>query len=297
MIPEQYFKAGKVAAKVRENFAKKRLIGMKLYNICEDVERMIVSLGAKPAFPCNICLNDAAAHYTPLPSDDRRVEDGDVVKLDIGVHIDGYIADTALTLCYNPKYYDMVNTTKLALKEALRAISVGVSVSNVGKVIQGVAESRGYKPIANLSGHSLDQYVIHSGKSIPNVWILTIQKIKQDEVYAVEPFLTTRDGAGRVIEREKSNIYALVTRKRKLSKKLDELIDIIWQRYKTLPFTTRWLIKDFGEKVIEYVEELVRKKVLRSYPILKEAKGKVVAQAEHTIAVTNSGSIITTEGP
>jgi methionyl aminopeptidase len=294
MIPEQYIKAGKIAAKVRDSFAKKRLIGMRLFDICESVEKMIISLGAKPAFPCNICLNDIAAHYTPLPSDERKVEDGDIVKLDIGAHVDGYIADTAITFCYNPKYYDMVNATKLALKEALKAVKIGVSVSSIGKIIQSVAEIRGYKPIANLSGHSLEQYIIHSGKSIPNVWVLTTQKIKQDEVYAIEPFLTTKDGAGQVVEGKKSNIYALVTRK-KVSKKLDELVNIIWQRYKTLPFTTRWLIKDFGEEVIELVDELVKKKVLRSYPILREVKGRVVTQAEHTIAVTNSGNIITTE--
>ncbi len=117
---ECYLQAGKIAAEVRETSRKKYHVGLTLFEICESVEAQIRRLNAEPAFPVNTSLNEVAAHYTAEPNDTTLVKEGDVLKIDIGVHIDGYIADTAVTVCYDPRYEALVSTAEMALSEAVR---------------------------------------------------------------------------------------------------------------------------------------------------------------------------------
>src|SRR5215208_6820971 len=105
---EYYQLAGRIASRVRENTRNKYLVGNTLFQICESIEADIVSRGGSPAFPVNVSLNEIAAHYTAEPVDQIIVNDGDVLKIDIGVHIHGYIADTAVTISYNSKYNPLV---------------------------------------------------------------------------------------------------------------------------------------------------------------------------------------------
>ena len=122
------------------------------------------------------------------------------MKIDIGVHIDGYIVDTATTVCFNSEYEEMVQTSRIALETAIRTIRPGISTSDLGSKIQGVIESRGFKPISNLTGHQIGRYMIHAGKSLPNVSHISFRKIHEGEVYAIEPFVTTPNAKGRVVE-------------------------------------------------------------------------------------------------
>src|ERR671924_696424 len=291
-----YLQAGKIAAKVRETARKKYHVGLTLFEICESVEAQIRSLNAEPAFPVNTSLNETAAHYTAEPSDDTLIKEGDVLKIDIGVHIDGYIADTAVTVCYDPKYEALVSTAEMALGEAVRIARANTRASDIGRVIEATITKFGFKPIQNLSGHSLQQYTIHAGKSIPNIWTKGSSfALLPNEAYAIEPFVTTREGQGVVYEGKTKNIFGITSRKPVKDEEADKLLDLIWSRYRTLPFAMRWLTDRYDEKdVRRLMETLIKRKNAHSYPILVEGHGKVVVQAEHTLIPSESSvSVIT----
>ena len=292
---KDYINAGKIAAEVRENARKKYHVGSTLSEICESIEKEIVQKGGKCAFPVNTSLNEIAAHYTAEPNDDKVVKDTDLLKIDLGVQINGYIADTAVTVCYEPKYDYLVQTAEAALKEAISIIRVGTKSSDVGKIIENTVKQLGGIPIANLSGHSLEQYTIHAGKSIPNIWSIGSFSFQSTEAYACEPFVTTPEGLGFVREGKIRNIFSLATRKRTKDNDANKLIDFIWEKFNMLPFALRWLLSEWDEKTARgLLNVLIQNKIVKSYPILVEANTQRVAQAEHTFIPQENGVTVTT---
>ena len=292
---QDYINAGKIASEVRENARKKNHIGSTLEEICNYIEKEITSRGAMCAFPVNVSLNEIAAHYTAEPNDKITVKDTDLLKIDLGVQINGYIADTAVTVCYDPKYDFLVQAAEAALREAMSIIKVGAKSSDVGKTIENTTKQMGGIPIANLSGHSLEQYTIHAGKSVPNIWSIGSFSFQSTEAYACEPFVTTSDGSGFVREGKIRNIFSLVTRKRTKDDDANKMIDFIWQKFNMLPFALRWFIPEYDEKTArELLERLIKYKVVRSYPILVEANEQRVAQAEHTFIPQENSVLVTT---
>ena len=294
---EDYLKAGSIAGEVRENVRKTDWIGSTLAEICDYVESEIIKRGAKCAFPVNTSLNEIAAHYTAEPNDPKTVSDTDLVKIDLGAQINGYIADTAVTVNYDPQYDQMVQAAEDALQNAMSMIKDGVKSKDVGRTIQKNIQDMGFKPIANLSGHSLDQYTIHAGKTVPNMWTIGSFSFSENEAYACEPFVTTKNALGFVRNGKIKNIFALVSRKKTKDGEADKLTDYIWNNFNMLPFALRWLLKEWEEKEARrLLEILVKKKVVHAYAILVEANGKTVAQAEHTFIPTQSGATVTTMG-
>jgi methionyl aminopeptidase len=292
---KDYISAGKIAAEVRENARKKYHVGSTLSEICESIEKEIIQKGGKCAFPVNTSLNEIAAHYTAEPNDDKVVKDTDLLKIDLGVQINGYIADTAVTVCYEPKYDYLVQTAEAALKEAISIIRVGTKSSDVGKIIENTVKQLGGIPIANLSGHSLEQYTIHAGKSVPNIWSIGSFSFQSTEAYACEPFVTTPEGLGFVREGKIRNIFSLATRKRTKDNDANKLIDFIWEKFNMLPFALRWLLSEWDEKTARgLLNVLIQNKVVKSYPILVEANTQRVAQAEHTFIPQENGVTVTT---
>lgn len=292
---QDYINAGKIASEVRENARRKNHVGSTLEEICNSIEREISSKGGKCAFPVNVSLNDIAAHYTAEPNDGTVVKDTDLLKIDLGVQINGHIADTAVTVCYEPKYDFLVQAAEAALREAISIIRVGTKSSDVGKTIENVTKQMGGIPIANLSGHSLEQYTIHAGKSVPNIWSIGSFSFQSTEAYACEPFVTTPEGSGFVREGRIRNIFSLVTRKRTKDEEANKMADFIWQRFNMLPFALRWLIPEYDEKTArDLLDRLTKNKIVRSYPILVEANNQRVAQAEHTFIPQESGALVTT---
>jgi methionyl aminopeptidase len=286
---EYYQQAGKIASTVRENTRNKYHVGDTLFHICESIEDDIISKGGSPAFPVNVSLNDIAAHYTAEPNDQIIVKDEDVLKIDIGVQIQGYIADTAVTVCYNPKYEAMVKTAEIALSEAVKASKPNTKASDIGKIIENTVTKQGFRPIQNLSGHSLEQFTIHAGKSIPNIWTIGSFSLVSNQAYAIEPFLTTRDGQGIVYEGKTRNIFGIASRKPTKDKEADEFLEYIWNTFKTLPFALRWMTKKYEEKKArQLIEQLIKKRNVHAYPVLIEGNRKIVAQAEHTLIPTDT---------
>ncbi len=297
MSLENYTRAGHIASIVRENTRKRNHIGRTLYDICNSIEKEISDNGGQPAFPVNVSINEIAAHYTAEPDDQIVIKDSDVVKIDLGVHINGYIADTAVTISYDPKYDQLVKVAELSLSEAIKVAKNSTKSSEIGKTIENTISHNGLKPIQNLSGHSIEQYVIHAGKSIPNIKTYGSSfSLSSNQAYAIEPFVTTKDGLGIVYEGKIRNIYSLISRKPTKDKEADEFSMYLWNKFKTLPFALRWLVDDFDEsKARTMVDYLVKKKNVRAYPILVEGNNKVVSQAEHTIFVTENLSYIITK--
>ena len=292
---QDYIDAGKIASEVRENARRKNHVGSTLEEICNSIEKEIQDKGGKCAFPVNVSLNEIAAHYTAEPNDGIIVKDTDLLKIDLGVQINGHIADTAVTVCYDPKYDFLVQAAEAALREAMAIIRVGTKSSDVGKTIENTVKQMGGIPIANLSGHSLEQYTIHAGKSVPNIWSIGSFSFQSTEAYACEPFVTTPEGSGFVREGKIRNIFSLVSRKRTKDEEVNKLIDTIWQKFNMLPFALRWLIPDYNEKTArDLLERSIKNKVVRAYPILVEANEQRVAHAEHTFIPKENGVIVTT---
>lgn len=295
-ILEKYIRAGEIAAKVREEIKRTVREGMLLLEVCEMVEEEIRRLGGKPAFPCNVSVNEVAAHYTSSPDDKRTIPEGALVKIDIGVHIDGYIADTATTVCFNPNYEDMTYAAEEALKNAINLMRPGMLISKVSSEIQATIERFGFKPISNLTGHEVDRYIIHSGKTIPNVSHLSMDKLRLGRVYAVEPFVTVRDAAGRVEDGSEKHIFRLVKRKNLKNPHLQKILKFIEENFKTLPFAERWIRRYYsqGNFYRQALSDLLSSKCIMAYPVFIEASLKPVAQAEHTVYVSRDGPVVLT---
>ncbi|MFZ1077032.1 MAG: type II methionyl aminopeptidase [Nitrosotalea sp.] len=295
MQVQDYISAGKIAAEVRENARKKYHVGSTLLEVCESIEKEIERKGGKCAFPVNASLNEIAAHYTAEPNDSIVVKETDLLKIDLGVQINGYIADTAVTVCYDPNYDYLVQAAEAALREAISIIRVGTKSSDVGKIIENTAKQMGGIPIANLSGHSLERFTIHAGKSVPNIWSIGSFSFQSTEAYACEPFVTTRDGLGFVREGKTRNIFSLATRKRAKDDDANKFIDFIWQKFNMLPFALRWFMPEWDEKTARtLLDKLIQNKIVRSYPVLVEANNQRVAQAEHTFIPQENGVTVTT---
>ena len=292
---DDYVQAGKIAGEIRESVRRTDWIGKTVFEICEHVESEIRKRGAKCAFPVNTSINEVAAHYTAEPNDPITIKNDDLVKIDLGAQINGYIADTAVTVCYNAEFDSLVQAAELSLSNAMSMIKVGVKSSDVGRTIEKTIKQMGFLPIANLSGHSLDQYTIHAGKSVPNIWSIGSFTFNENQAFACEPFVTTGEGLGFVHEGKVKNIFALSSRKKTKDKDADKMLDYIWQNFNLLPFALRWLTNEWEEKEARrLLEILIKKKAVHAYPILVEGNGQRVTQAEHTFIPNETGVTITT---
>ncbi|MFN4046180.1 MAG: type II methionyl aminopeptidase [Acidilobaceae archaeon] len=294
MDVERLKAAGRIAVASREYAVSLVKPGALALEVCESIERFIVENGGLPAFPCNLSINDVAAHYTPGLGDTSVIPEGAVVKVDIGVHVDGFIVDTAATVDLSGEYGKLLEVTMRALEEAVSVVKPYVSLYDIGRVIEKAIRDGGFKPIRNLSGHNIGRYVVHAGISIPNVADRSLYRlrIQPGTLIALEPFAT--NGKGLVVNGPTINIYSYTGRgpKMGLTYLEAELLEHISREYKTLPFATRWL-KDWKEKDVESLLRLLHSKgALHGYPVLIEAGRGVVAQFEHTVLVTESDAIV-----
>ena len=198
---------------------------------------------------------------------------------------------------YNQEYDSLVQAAENALEAAMSMIKSGVKSKDVGRKIQNTIMDMGFKPIANLSGHSLDQYTIHAGKTVPNMWSIGSFDFSEEEAYACEPFVTAKNGLGFVRNGKIKNIFALASRKRTKDDEADKVQEYIWNNFNMLPFALRWLLNEWEEKEARrLLDILIKKKVVKAYAILVEASGKTVAQAEHTFIPNQTGVTVTTIG-
>jgi methionyl aminopeptidase len=268
---------------------------MPIIDVCEKVEGTIRAKGGKPAFPCNVSINEVAAHYTSPPGDTMRIPEGSTVKVDLGVHVDGYVTDTAFTTAFSAEGRSMANTAEYALKTAIESIHGDMATGKIGAIIETAIKNRGFKPISNLTGHSVGRYLIHAGTSIPNVSQLSLTKVKTGEVFAIEPFVTQIDAIGRVDDSPQVTIYRFVKARTLKSQSAKKLLEHIEVNFRTLPFAERWLIGAVSaEQHKNAFEELISSKSITGYPVFVEASKKPVAQAEHTVLIKEDGCEVLT---
>lgn len=290
-VLEKYMKAGKILADVREEAVRKVTIGASLLEVAEYIENLIREKGGQPAFPVNISRNDEAAHATPTLND-KTVFKEDMVKLDIGVHIDGYIADTAVTVNLSGDNSQLVKAAEAGLKAAIETIRGGINTSEIGAAIEDAIKEYGYKPVGNLTGHGLARYIQHAPPSIPNTRVSRGIDLKAGDIIAIEPFAT--NGVGRVYDAGNAEIYHIVVIKPVRLPSARSLLKEI-EAYKTLPFAKRWLGKQETSGNIDFaLIQLVKAGIVKPYPILKEVNRGLVSQAEDTILVTEDGCKVLT---
>ena len=294
---DKLVEAGKIAGEARELGASLVKPGASAREICEEVEGYIRKKGAEPAFPCNFSVDEVAAHYTPGLDDDVKLRGIEVVKVDVGAHIEGYIADTAKTVDLSSVYEKLLEASRAALERVLSIMKPNIRVYDIGKAIEAEIRKRGYKPVRNLTGHTIDRWTIHAGTQIPNYPDRAAfhKRLRPGTLVAVEPFAT--NGRGIVRDGGLVNIYSLIPKKPKykLSEGEAEILSYIQEHYKTLPFTPRWLLADFDKREIEAaIKSLVSKGLLYPYPILVEAGRGKVSQFEHTFLILEDRVIVTT---
>ena len=290
-IKNDFIKAGKIAKEARVYALSLVKPGVLLSEVADKVEKKIVELGGKPAFPMQISRNNIAAHYCPTYEEEVFFEKNDLVKVDIGVHINGYIADTAqsIDLGGNAK---LLKASEEALNNAIKLVKPGVQVREIGRTIQETLESHGFKPVRNLCGHGIGRFIVHKSPSIPNFDNGDTTVLEEGMSIAIEPFASS--GAGLIKEEGKATIFALVGKKpvrglftRKI---LNEIL-----KFDNLPFAYRWLEKKFKKAELAFAfRELKQLGMLREHPPLPDVNNGLVSQREHTMLVLDK-TIVTTK--
>ncbi|MBP2133799.1 methionyl aminopeptidase [Methanomicrobium sp. W14] len=286
-ILDYYIQAGKIAKKCLDKAASKVKPGVLILDFVNETEESILNEGAGIAFPLNISRNEAAAHDTASEGDMREFMAGDVVKVDLGAHINGYVADTAVTVDLGNNK-NLIEASKKALEKAISLVKPGITTGEIGTAVQAEIEKLGFLPVSNLTGHGLGNFLLHGIPTIPNVAIKGGTVIEEGMAFAIEPFATT--GSGQVSDGQRMEIFSQISKKpvrlpseRKLMKEIEER--------KSLPFSRRWY-RDLNSDI--NIVRLCQKGILRGYPVLHDIPGSLVSQREHTMIVTEDGCIVTT---
>jgi methionyl aminopeptidase len=292
---ENFRKAGKLTASVLEDAKRLILPGESLLDVVESIEKMIFDAGGKPAFPANISINDIAAHFTPESDNKDLIGEKDIVKIDLGVHVDGCIGDTAFTVDLSGEHGKLLEASQAALDAAIAGIKPGVTTGEIGGMVEEEMKKRGFRPIENLTGHMIRPYMLHAGISVPNIKTHDAYEFTEGDIFAIEPFST--DGAGRVADTSQVEIFSIEQPRNVRLRQSRMVLNHVIETYFTLPFAERWLEKKFERKLLlnAALRELMNAGVLHPYPVLREAAHGKVAQFEHTLLVTKDGCEILTK--
>jgi len=284
---EKHREAGEILARVRDEAAERVEVGGNHLELAEWAEDRIRELGGEPAFPVNISIDEEAAHATPSVDDDATFGE-EMINLDIGVHIDGWLADTAVTIDLSGND-ELAEASEQALEAALDVVEAGVSTGDIGAEVEDVIEGYGFNPVVNLTGHGLGHWEQHTSPNIPNRAVSQGATLEAGDVVAIEPFAT--DGTGKVQEGSEEEIFALEREASVRNRQAREALEQIVDEFRTLPFATRWLDTSRAEMALRRLEQ---NGVVHGYPVLKEDEGCLVSQKEHTLIVTEDGCEVTT---
>jgi len=288
---EKLKKAGKITAQVREygkGLVKKDSL---MVDVLDKIEEKITELGGKPAFPAQISCNNIAAHYCP-EEEDKTVFSDQLVNLDVGVHVDGFMGDTAITIDLSGNYSNLIKAAEEALENAIKIIKPGITLREIGKVIQESIQKNGFASVRNLSGHGLGKYEVHTKPNIPNFDNGDETEIEDGMVFAVEPFAST--GAGIVQDSGIATVFELKNKKPVRNMITRQVLKEI-ESYEGLPFTTRWLTRKFGAKARYALKEMEQLGMLNPHPPLADKDKGMISQAEHSILMDDGKVVVLTE--
>lgn len=302
---EYYRKAAIIHKIVRSAIKKKITTGTKYLEIVEEAAN-IMNKYIKPsdnggfAFPLGISVNEISAHDSAMVDDDRILKKNDVVKIDLGIHVNGCIVDSAFTMIVDgdddfvKMYTPLLNATADATYTGISMSRPDTELKEISSAIQEVIESyelengTPIKAVWGLGGHNILPYKVHGGKLIlcvPHVSQNNV-RMKEDEVYAIETFAST--GNGRVTQKNLSmcNHFMLSDSPRttnKISETKNPVIRWVQNKNNNLPFTQLWCteIKNTKEKI----SDGIREKTIIAHPPLCDVIGTYTSQLEHTIHI------------
>ncbi len=288
---EKYKQAGKIAGSLKKWLRGHVKEGMPIKEIAKIIQEKIEEQGAICAFPPTLSIDDIAAHNHPAPDDETKASGA--IKVDFGVCIDGYIADTAITLdlTKDNKHKELIEASQEALENAIELIKKQPTINEIGKTVQETIEGKGFSPIVNLSGHSLDRWKVHAGTTIPNYANGNENKLEPG-AYAIEPFATS--GEGKIQAGNPGNIYELTNPKTPRSPTARKILEFVEEKYKTLPFSLTEIQEKFGPMAKLGLRELEQSNIIHSHSQLVEKANGTVAQSEHTILILEDGEVIVT---
>jgi len=287
-VAENYREAGEILTTVMAETRELIEPGVTHLEVAEYAEERVHELGDGLAFPVNISVDAEASHATP-ERDDETTFDDEMVCLDIGVHVDGYIADAATTVDLSGTP-ELVEAAEEALAAAIDAAGPGVPVGEIGAEIEDVIEAYGYTPVYNLSGHGVQRYDAHTSPNVPNRGVDRSVELQPGQAVAIEPFVT--DGRGKVGEGASEEIFELVEDRSVRNRSARQALEQI-RGFDGLPFAARALDSSRGEMALR---RLTQQGIVKGYPVLTEEQGRLVSQAEHTILVREDGIEVTTDG-
>ena len=276
--------AGNIARKAMDFAIKNLKTGVSILAFCQAVDQKIFDLGAIPAWPTQVAINEVAAHYTPS-FDEKSTFKESIVSIDLGVCIDGIIADmaTSVNLSKEQEFQKLVNAAEKALAAAIKIIEPGIAISEIGATVESIAEKEGFKTIRNLFGHGIDKWTIHKKPTIPSFKSDQSDKLNPGQIIAIEPFITN-GVAGLVEERGKCEIFALTEKRPTRNIWTNQVQSWIFETRRNLPFALRWCIEKFGEaKTGIAIKELLDLGVLHKHPPLVERSNGLVAVFEKTL--------------
>jgi len=278
--------AGRVAGEARRFGASRVVAGARLREVCAEVEGFIRAQGAHLAFPVQTSRNEVAAHYCPSPEEETLYASGDLAKLDVGVHVDGWVVDTAVTVNVgdDPDNRRLVEAAEAALAAAIGLAGAGVAIRRLSGAIEKILTGRGLRPMKNLCGHHVDRWTVHSPPPVPNSPDDGDDRLALGATLAIEPFAT--EGLGFVSEVGQPEVF------RVLPGPLEGVTPAVaaaLNERNGLPFSRRDLRDCPRPEVEAALTRLAARGRLHAYAPLVETSGRKVAQAEHTIYVGRDG--------
>ncbi len=259
--------------------------GVTLLSVAHQIEEKIKQLGGHPAFPVNISLDSGAAHFSPKFNDPQTFAGTEVVKLDVGVSVNGAIGDNALTIDLSGNNAKLVKASMDAVAAVEKILKAGVTIGEIGHAIESIIQDAGFIPIKNLSGHSLEPYELHAGITIPNIDTGDDRYLEAGTYLAVEPFATT--GLGEVLEASHPQIFCLEKTAKARTPFARNIIQHC-QQYNGLPFAKRWL-PQLGLEL--GLKEILNNNSCIFYRPLVEKAGGLVSQHEHTFLIKDKKAI------
>ncbi|KAI9727087.1 MAG: Methionine aminopeptidase 2 [Chrysothrix sp. TS-e1954] len=301
-----YRHGAEIHRQVRQHAQRSIKPGQTLTEIAESIEDGVRALTghqgleegdaikAGMGFPTGLNINHIAAHYSPNAGNKVVLQQSDVLKVDIGVHVNGRIVDSAFTTAFDPVYDNLLAAVKDATNTGVREAGIDVRMSDIGAAIQEAMESyevtlhdgKTYpvKAIRNLNGHSIHHYSIHGDKSVPIVKGGSQTKMEEGETFAIETFGST--GKGYVHDDLETSHYALRSDAPNVPLRVESakrLLGSIKKNFGTLPWCRRYLDRLGHEKYLMGLNQLVQNGIVEAYPPLVDVKGSYTAQFEHTI--------------
>lgn len=298
---------GKLTHQIRKEVVKIPKVGVDITVIIDYIEKKIFDNGYLPAFPATVSVNDIAAHYTVF-DEGYILKKGDLIKIDFGISHNGFITDNAVSVEVESNEHEALLKANLAgLNAAMKKAELGVSMSDIGKVVDLEAEKAGFNTIHNLSGHQIAINNLHCGLSVPNYENFDNSIIEDNSELAIEPFFTY--GVPSIKSGGGGNILHLKNYKPVRDPIAKKLLNYIKKYYPTLPFSKRWLVNDIvsnlrseevssealdKRKVLYGLRHLKLHKIVYEYDLLVTEDGALVSQYEDAVVfVDGVKSIIT----